>query len=254
MAVQFRGASAIVTGGASGIGRSIVHALVTRGVRVVIADIDANGAEAEASALRAQGHEVTWQAVNVADFDGVNRLVDDVESRWGQVDFLFNNAGVVYIGDLLDMPHEAWKRTMDVNLWGVINGVRAAYPRMVRRGSGCIVNTASIAGLSPSPGFAIYSTSKHAVVGLSQALRGEAKKYGVQVNVLCPGVVSTPMVTNAHFSGIDGSGATAELRDRTPFAEPDRRGGAGGADGGGQRPHGCAGSGSGRRHDRGADP
>ena len=145
-----------------------------------------------------------------------------VRSRWGQVDFLFNNAGVVYIGDLLDMPHEAWKRTMDVNLWGVINGVRAAYPRMVRRGSGCIVNTASIAGLSPSPGFAIYSTSKHAVVGLSQALRGEAKKYGVQVNVLCPGVVSTPMVTNAHFSGIDGSGATAELRDRTPFAEPDR--------------------------------
>ncbi len=192
MTVQFKGASAIVTGGASGIGRSIVRALVARGARVLIADIDAHGAETEASALRSQGHEVTCEAVNVSDFDAVNRLVGDVESRWGQLDFLFNNAGVVYIGDLLDMPDGAWRRTMDVNLWGVINGVRAAYPRMARRGSGCIVNTASIAGLAPSPGFTIYSTSKHAVVGLSRSLRGEAKKYGVQVNVLCPGVVSTP--------------------------------------------------------------
>jgi NAD(P)-dependent dehydrogenase (short-subunit alcohol dehydrogenase family) len=196
MTVQFKGASAIVTGGASGIGRSIVHALVTRGAHVVIADIDVGAAESEASLLRSKGYEVTSNLVDVADLDSVIRLVSDVKSRWGHIDFMFNNAGVIYVGELKDMTDEAWKRTIDVNLWGVINGVRAAYPLMVDRGSGCIVNTASIAGLAPSPGFAIYSTSKHAVVGLSQALRAEAKKYGVQVNVLCPGVVNTPMVVS----------------------------------------------------------
>lgn len=188
----------------------------------MVADIDAEGAEAEASALRAKGWEAVARTVDVTDAEAVERMVAGVERRWGQVDFLFNNAGIVYIGELLDMGDDAWRRTIDVNLWGVVNGVRAAYPRMVKQGSGCIVNTASIAGLGPAPGFTIYAASKHAVVGLSQSLRAEARKYGVQVNVLCPGFISTPMVKNAKFMKIDGAAAAAGVRKRTSFAEPDQ--------------------------------
>ncbi|MFA5123932.1 SDR family NAD(P)-dependent oxidoreductase [Zavarzinia sp.] len=222
MAIQFKGASAIVTGGASGIGQAIVRALAARGARVVVADIDAAGAEAEAAALRARGCEAVAKTVDVTDAGAVERLVAGVEKRWGRLDFLFNNAGVIYVGELLDMGDDAWRRCVDINLWGVINGVCAAYPRMAKQGSGCIVNTGSIAGLGPSPGFTIYAATKHAVVGLSQSLRGEARKYGVQVNVLCPGFVDTPMVRNATFANIDGAAAAAAIRKRGAFAEPDR--------------------------------
>ncbi|MCX7157418.1 MAG: SDR family NAD(P)-dependent oxidoreductase [Rhodocyclales bacterium] len=221
MAIVFKGAAAIVTGGASGIGQSIVRALAARGARVVVADIDGEGAEAEASALRAKGCEAVAKTVDVTDAGAVERLVAGVEKRWGQLDFLFNNAGVIYVGELLDMDDDAWQRCIDINLWGVINGVRAAYPRMARQGSGCIVNTGSIAGLGPAPGFTIYAATKHAVVGLSQSLRGEARKYGVQVNVLCPGFVSTPMVTNASYARMDGAAAAASMRKRGVFTEPD---------------------------------
>ena len=220
MGIVFKGASAIVTGGASGIGQSIVRALAARGARVVVADIDAAGAEAEAAALRAKGCEAVAETVDVTDADAVERLLAGAGQRWGRVDFLFNNAGVIYIGELLDMDDAAWQRCIDINLWGVINGVRAAYPRMVRQGSGCIVNTASIAGLGPSPGFTIYAAAKHAVVGLSRSLRGEARKYGVQVNVLCPGFVDTPMVRNATFANLDGAAAATDLRKHGGFAEP----------------------------------
>jgi NAD(P)-dependent dehydrogenase (short-subunit alcohol dehydrogenase family) len=222
MGIQFKGASAIVTGGASGIGQSIVRALAARGARVVVADIDAAGAETEASALRAKGCEAVAKTVDVTDAGAVERLVAGVEKRWGRLDFLFNNAGIIYVGELLDMDDDAWQRCIDVNLWGVINGVRAAYPRMAKQGSGCIVNTGSIAGLGPAPGFTIYAATKHAVVGLSQSLRGEARKYGVQVNVLCPGFVSTPMVKNATYANIDGAASAAHLRKRGLFAEPDQ--------------------------------
>ncbi len=222
MGIRFKGASAIVTGGASGIGQSIVRALAARGARVVVADIDSGGAEAEASALRAKGYEAIAEAVDVTDAVAVESMVAGVERRRGQIDFLFNNAGIIYIGDLLDMDDDAWKRTLDVNLWGVVNGVRAAYPRMAKQGSGCIVNTASVAGLSPAPGFTIYAASKHAVVGLSQSLRAEARKYGVQVNVLCPGFIRTPMVTNANFAAMNGASAAADVQKRIYFAEPDQ--------------------------------
>lgn len=222
MSIIFSGASAIVTGGASGIGQSIVRILAARGVHVIVADINIDAAEAEASVLRAKGHEAVAEYVDVTDASSVERMVAGTEQRWVQVDFLFNNAGIIYIGELLDMGDDAWKRTIDVNLWGVVNGVRAIYPRMAKRGSGCIVNTASISGLAPSPGFTIYSASKHAVVGLSQSLRAEAKKYGVQVNVLCPGFVRTPMVTNANFTGMDGAAAAINVQKRTPFGGPDQ--------------------------------
>jgi NAD(P)-dependent dehydrogenase (short-subunit alcohol dehydrogenase family) len=222
MGIVFKGAAAIVTGGASGIGQSIVRALAAREARVIIADIDGEGAEAEAAALRAKGCEAAAKTVDVTDAAAVERLVADVEKRWGRLDFLFNNAGIMYVGELRDMGDDAWQRLIDVNLWGVANGVRAAYPRMARQGSGCIVNTGSIAGLGPAPGFAIYAATKHAVVGLSQSLRAEARQYGVQVNVLCPGFVNTPMVRNASFAGMDGAAAAAAMRKHGAFAEPNQ--------------------------------
>lgn len=221
MAIVFKEASAIVTGGASGIGQSIARALAARGARVVVADINGPAAEVEAAALRAQGHDAFAETVDVTDATAVERMVANTEARWGRIDFYFNNAGIAYIGELLDMGNDAWQRTIDVNLWGVAHGIRSVYPRMVKQGSGCIVNTASVAGLAPSPGFTIYAATKHAVVGLSRSLRVEAKQYGVQVNVLCPGFIRTPLISNAKYSGMDGVVAANDIQKKAPFAEPD---------------------------------
>ena len=124
----------------------------------------------------------------------VEGLVADVVDRHGRIDLLFNNAGIVIGGRTDEMGVEHWERVLDVNLMGVVNGVAAAYPVMVEQGHGHIVNTASTAGFAPAVLVAAYSASKHAVVGLSGALRAEAAHYGVRVSVLCPGSVDTPIL------------------------------------------------------------
>jgi NAD(P)-dependent dehydrogenase (short-subunit alcohol dehydrogenase family) len=170
---------AVVTGGASGIGAALVDALSDQGTHVVAADI-----EPVAGVV----------PLDVCNREAVQALVDDVVARHGRIDYLFNNAGIAMGGRTIEMRGEHWDRTIAVNLGGVVNGVLAAYPQMVRQGYGHIVNTASAAGLAPAVLTAPYSTTKHAVVGLSTVLRSEAAHYGVKVSVLCPGVVDTPIL------------------------------------------------------------
>ena len=128
------------------------------------------------------------------DAVAVQALVDEVAVRHGRLDFMFNNAGIVIGGRTDEMSREHWDRVIDVNLKGVVNGVVAAYPLMVSQGHGHIVNTASTAGLAPAVLVAAYSASKHAVVGLTGALRPEAARFGVRVSVMCPGAVDTPIL------------------------------------------------------------
>ena len=182
---------AIVTGGASGIGRALCQALAARGATVIVADINLVGAEQVAAAICQRGGQAAAHPVDVADADSVSRLVQDTVAAHQRLDYMFNNAGIAVTADARDLGLEHWRRVIDVNLLGVIYGVQAAYPIMARQGYGHIVNTASLAGLLAYPTNLPYATTKHAVVGLSLSLRPEAADLGVKVSVVCPGTVRT---------------------------------------------------------------
>jgi NAD(P)-dependent dehydrogenase (short-subunit alcohol dehydrogenase family) len=186
---------AFVTGGASGIGRALSGALVRRGARVVLADVNASGAAAVARDLTARGPgSASSVSLDVTDALGFEQALRSAQAEYGRLDLLFNNAGIGVGGPVEELTLAHWERTIDVNLRGVIHGVHAAYPLMIEQGFGHIVNTASLAGLLPFPLGAPYATTKHAVVGLSLSLRGEAAAYGVRVSVVCPGVIDTPIL------------------------------------------------------------
>jgi NAD(P)-dependent dehydrogenase (short-subunit alcohol dehydrogenase family) len=190
----FDGATAIVTGAASGIGRALAEELARRGCEVVLADLQGVLAKEVASAIGATGGRARAVKLDVTDFPAIERLVKETVKRTSRLDYIFNNAGIV-IGGGVDLYGIAdWNRVIDVNLRGVINGIQAAYQIMLAQGFGHIVNTASMAGLMPGPGNTAYTMTKQGVVGLSISLRGEAALMGVRVSVICPGVIRTPIL------------------------------------------------------------
>jgi NAD(P)-dependent dehydrogenase (short-subunit alcohol dehydrogenase family) len=191
---SFEGKIAIVTGGASGIGRAVCEALGERGAVVVVADLAAEGAAEVARGIVARGGRAEGKALDVRDAEAVQKVVDDSAAAHGRLDYLFNNAGIAIMGEERDVSLDDWRRVVDIDLYGVIYGVRAAYPIMVRQGSGHIVNTASLAGLAPAPGEASYAAAKFGVVGLSYALRAEGARLGVKISVVCPGFIDTPIL------------------------------------------------------------
>ena len=188
---------AIVTGGASGIGAALCCALAARGLAVVAADINMDGAEAIAALIRQRGGTAAARHVDVTNPNSVTQLVQHTVATHRRIDYMFNNAGIAVSADARDLRLEHWHRLIDVNLLGVIHGVQAAYPFMVQQGHGHIVNTASLAGLVPFPGNLPYATTKHAVVGFSLTLRAEASDLGVKVSVVCPGFVQTAIVADS---------------------------------------------------------
>ena len=218
----FEGKVAIVTGGASGIGRMLCEELAGRGAVVVVTDINEEGAREVASAISGQGGQARAQALDVTDEDGVRRLVAETVAAHDHLDYMFNNAGIVIAGDMRDLRTEHWRRMFDVNLWGVIYGTSAAYAVMAEQGHGHIVNTASLAGLVPDPTDLVYVTTKHAVVGLSTALRPGAALLGVKVSVVCPGYVESGIYKAAEFV-TPLTVPTDEAATRVPFKMMDTR-------------------------------
>jgi NAD(P)-dependent dehydrogenase (short-subunit alcohol dehydrogenase family) len=190
----YDGATAIVTGAASGIGRGLTRELAQRGCEVVLADRQIELADEVASKICASGGKARALKVDVTDYMAVEQLVKKIVERTGRLDYVFNNAGIGIGGNVNHYGIEDWNQMLDVNLRGVVNGVQAAYKLMIAQGFGHIVNTASMAGLTPSPGGVAYATAKHAVVGLSNSLRAEAARMGVRVSVLCPGFVRTAIL------------------------------------------------------------
>src|SRR5215470_16754049 len=191
----FAGRSAIVTGGGSGIGAAIAAALAARGAVVVIADIDQAGSASVAARINAgSAGTASAEVIDVTASDAVAGLVARVVPESGSFDLIFDNAGIAVAGPVDELTLDHWNRVIDVNLRGVVHGVHAAYPVMVRQGHGHIVNTASLAGLVPGPGLAPYASVKHAVVGLSLSLRAEGVIRGVKVSAICPGFVDTPLL------------------------------------------------------------
>lgn len=195
MGSAFGGKVAIVTGGASGIGAALSRALAQAGAVVVVSDLDGDGAASVADEITTgRAGRAESAALDVRDGDGFAALVADVVDRHGRIDLLCNNAGVAVGGPIEGLTAAHWDRIIDVNVRGVVNGVRAVYPIMLEQGDGHIVNTASLAGLGPSPLLTPYAATKHAVVGLSMSLRVEAADRGVRVSALCPAGVDTPLL------------------------------------------------------------
>jgi NAD(P)-dependent dehydrogenase (short-subunit alcohol dehydrogenase family) len=187
----FKDKIAIVTGGAAGIGQALCEELGRRGAIVVVADINAAGAEQVSAGITGIGGWATAVQLDVARAGDVQQIIEDTVSAHGRLDYMFNNAGVSFGGEVRDMALEHWRHLIDVNLMGVIYGTAAAYAAMVSQGSGHIVNTASTAGLVAFPTASAYATTKHAIVGLSTSLRAEAADLGVKVSAVCPGFIET---------------------------------------------------------------
>ena len=195
----FDGAVAIMTGGASGIGRALSEALGRRGASVVLADRQIELAQEVAAGIQEKGGKASAVELDVTDFPAVDQLVRATAQAHGRLDYMFNNAGIAIGGEVRVCQIEDWDSVLNVNLHGVVNGVQAAYPVMLSQGYGHIVNTASMAGLLPMPAAVSYAATKHAVVGLSKSLRVEAASYGVRVSVLCPGFIRTPILYGGKY-------------------------------------------------------
>lgn len=218
------GRVAFVTGGASGIGKALSGALVARGATVVVADINASAAAAVARDLDARGPgSAVSRSLDVADARGFDEAVHAVHDEQGHLDLLFNNAGIGVGGPIEELGIEHWERTLDVNLRGVVHGVRAAYPLMIEQGHGHIVNTASLAGLLPFPFGVPYAMTKFGVVGLSVSLRAEARAHGVRVSAVCPGVIDTPILDAEGPSDLPRTrlaGRGREMFERSNWGSP----------------------------------
>jgi len=193
---------AIVTGGGSGIGEGLCHELARRGARVIVADINSAEAGRVATAITGLGGQATASTVDVSRAEEVARLVEETDTAYGRLDYMFNNAGFAIGGDFRDLTLDHWHRVLDVDLYGVLHGMQAAYPVMVRQGFGHIVNTSSAAAFFAAPGNAPYCTAKYALVGLSLSLRLEGIDLGVKVSCICPGFVRSNVYRNAEVAGM----------------------------------------------------
>ncbi|HEU5157259.1 MAG TPA: SDR family oxidoreductase [Streptosporangiaceae bacterium] len=211
---------AIVTGGASGIGRAIAAALVAESHSVTVADLNDTGAEQVAAELTKRGPGTAAAArLDVTDSAAVADLYQSVTRDAGRLDLVFNNAGIAIGGRAEELTLEHWDRAIEVNLKGVVHGVQAAYPIMLEQGFGHIVNMASLAGLVPMPMGIPYTATKHAVVGLSLGLRAEAAGRGVRVSVICPGFVDTPLLGNIN-AGLPTTTMSGDARADIKRAQP----------------------------------
>jgi NAD(P)-dependent dehydrogenase (short-subunit alcohol dehydrogenase family) len=199
----FGGAVAVVTGGASGIGRGIALELHRRGAEVAIADINEARLAQTVDELSSPGRPALARRCDVTSDADVESFRDAVLERFGHVDVLCNNAGVAVLGPPERVPMADWEWILQVNVLGLVRGVRAFVPAMLERGQGHVVNTASIAGTwAYTWDAAPYITSKFAAYGFSEALARRLKPHGIGVSVLCPGLVSTNLAETARFSGV----------------------------------------------------
>jgi NAD(P)-dependent dehydrogenase (short-subunit alcohol dehydrogenase family) len=193
---ELDGRVAVVTGAASGIGLATTEAFVAAGMRVLMTDRDEASLAEHGARLRDSGADVHTLVVDVTDPVAMERAADTAVEHFGALHVCHNNAGIVAGGNSWELPLSEWHRVIDVDLWGVIHGIHAFVPRILASDApGWVVNTASMAAVTALPGIGPYTASKHAVLGISDGLRGELEATGapVGVSVVMPGMIKTGM-------------------------------------------------------------
>jgi NAD(P)-dependent dehydrogenase (short-subunit alcohol dehydrogenase family) len=217
MAALLNGKVALITGAGSGIGRAAALIFAREGARLTLSDIVAEGGEETLAMVKQAGAEAIFMRSDVSKLAEVEALVAKVVSTFGRIDCAFNNAGIDgKMAKVAECTEENWARTLAVNLTGVFFCMKAEIPHMLRQGGGAIVNTASVAGLTGSPGLPAYVASKHGVVGLTRAAALEYGREKIRVNCVCPGPIRTPMLGRL-LTG------RPEMEQRFASAEPLKR-------------------------------
>lgn len=209
---------AVITGGASGIGFATARLLAHRGVRVVLADIEASALDRAVADLSTSGAKIDGVVCDVGDQQAVERLADHAFEKAGAAHIVFHNAGVAVGGPIVDMQHSDWEWTLRVNLWGPIHGVEAFTQRMIAQAEGGhILFTASFAGLVPNVGLGPYCVSKYGVVALAEVLRRELRAHDIGVSVLCPMRVATNIGHSERNrpAGLGGPEASPQVLDQS---------------------------------------
>ena len=209
--MRLEGKAAIITGGASGIGRAICELFAEEGARLTIADIDADGGAQTLANVRATGGEAQFIATDVSKEDDVAAMVQAAADAYGAVDILVNDAAAFVFGEVQDVSDADWARVFGVNVIGQAYCVKHALPHMQAAGAGSIVNIASVSGIIAQPGFIPYNASKGAVMQLTRCLAMDLAPHNIRVNCVCPGSVLTP-ATERHrrFVGADREEFLAE--------------------------------------------
>ena len=192
--MKLTGKTAIVTGAGSGIGRGIAMALAAEGAEIAVLDVNAEAAARVTREIEALGMKALALTADVTRRAHVVAAVDTALAQWGHIDVLVNNAGWDYLQPFVESSEETWDRIIAINFKGVLYTCRAALPHMVARQQGVVVNIASDAGRVGSSGEAVYAGTKGAVIAFSKTIAREVARYGIRVNVVCPGLTDTPLL------------------------------------------------------------
>ena len=188
---KFTNAVTIITGGGSGIGRALAIKMASLGAKVHLLGLKEDRLEDVAELITNEGGVSEFLHVDVSDYPALKSAIENIKQQQGNIDYLFNNAGITLLAEAQNIEIERWQRIVDVNLMGVINGIQITYPIMIEQQCGHIINTASLAGIIGYPTSAAYAATKSAVIRLTHDLRLEGQGYGVNFSVVCPGYVKT---------------------------------------------------------------
>jgi short-subunit dehydrogenase len=209
----FKGKVIVITGGGAGLGRALAIEMARLQGRVHILDIKDYDFSLVGEGILPAGLNISFHVTDVTKYDQFSRVIGNIYEMEERIDVLISNAGINITGEARDMKIEHWKKTLNVNLMGTVNGIAMVYSRMAQQGSGQIVNISSMAGLAPIPLISPYVASKYAIVGLSRSLRHEAKDLGIKINLVCPGRLNTGIMKSSDILQVNRQ----KFMDQIPF-------------------------------------
>ncbi|MCU1415394.1 MAG: bdhA 2 [Microbacteriaceae bacterium] len=209
----FAGGVAVITGAGSGIGAGLVSYAARLGMRIALADVNADAVAERVEQLRADGVDAIWRRVDVRESSDLETLAADVYDTWGTTTVLVNNAGIELHGNTWELPVDHWHRVIDINLNGVFHGIHAFVPRMIAGGTRAhVVNVSSVAALRTNPGTSAYAATKHATLALTECLAKELEPVApfIAVTAVLPGSVKSAIFESAYVNDVDGAGAESK--------------------------------------------